>query len=84
MPGPAAAIFAGTTKLDGGIAFADSGAFRIDRLELTSRTARLAAGGSLTRDRVADLTLQPAPCPRRATSPGPARPRSASSSSTAA
>lgn len=58
MPGPAAAIFAGTTKLDGGIAFADSGAFRIDRLELTSRTARLAAGGSLTRDRVADLTLQ--------------------------
>ena len=58
MPGPAAAIFAGTTKLDGGLSFADSGAFRIDRLELTSRTARLAAGGSLTRDRVADLTLQ--------------------------
>lgn len=58
MPGPAAAVFAGTTKLDGGLAFADSGAFRIDRLELTSRTARLAAGGSLSPDRVADLTLQ--------------------------
>jgi translocation and assembly module TamB len=58
MPGPAAAVFAGTTKLDGGLAFADSGAFRIDRLELTSRTARLAAGGNLTKDRVADLTLQ--------------------------
>ncbi|MDP4003130.1 translocation/assembly module TamB domain-containing protein [Methylobacterium sp. NEAU K] len=58
VPGPAASVFAGTTKLDGGLAFADSGAFRIDRLELTSRTARLAAGGSLTRDRVADLTLQ--------------------------
>ncbi|QGY04191.1 translocation/assembly module TamB [Methylobacterium mesophilicum SR1.6/6] len=57
-PGPAASIFAGTTKLDGGLAFADSGAFRIDRLELTSRTARLTAGGSLTKDRVADLTLQ--------------------------
>ncbi|MCJ2054277.1 translocation/assembly module TamB domain-containing protein [Methylobacterium sp. J-070] len=57
-PGPAASVFAGTTKLDGGLAFADSGAFRIDRLELTSRTARLAAGGSLTKDRVADLTLQ--------------------------
>ncbi len=58
VPGPAASVFAGTTKLDGGLAFADSGAFRIDRLELTSRTARLAAGGSLTKDRVADLTLQ--------------------------
>jgi translocation and assembly module TamB len=58
VPGPAASIFAGTTKLDGGFAFADSGAFRIDRLELTSRTARLTAGGSLTKDRFADLTLQ--------------------------
>ncbi|WP_409566800.1 translocation/assembly module TamB domain-containing protein [Methylobacterium sp. E-046] len=57
-PGPAASVFAGTTKLEGGLAFADSGAFRIDRLELTSRTARLAAGGSLTKDRIADLTLQ--------------------------
>lgn len=58
VPGPAASVFAGTTKLDGGFAFADSGAFRIDRLELTSRTARLAASGSLTKDRIADLTLQ--------------------------
>ncbi|SDO00604.1 autotransporter secretion inner membrane protein TamB [Methylobacterium phyllostachyos] len=58
VPGPAASVFAGTTQLAGGFAFADSGAFRIDRLELTSRTARLTAGGSLTADRVADLTLQ--------------------------
>ena len=58
VPGPAASVFAGTTKLDGGLAFADSGAFRIDRLELTSRTAKLTAGGSLTKDRIADLTLQ--------------------------
>ncbi|MBP1183146.1 translocation/assembly module TamB domain-containing protein [Methylobacterium sp. PvR107] len=58
VPGPAASVFAGTTKLEGGLAFADSGAFRIDRLELTSRTARLAAGGSLSKDRIADLTLQ--------------------------
>lgn len=58
VPGPAASVFAGTTQLAGGLAFADSGAFRIDRLELTSRTARLTAGGSLTADRVADLTLQ--------------------------
>lgn len=58
VPGPAASVFAGTTQLAGGLAFADSGAFGIDRLELTSRTARLAAGGSLTKDRIADLTLQ--------------------------
>ncbi|MGH1575309.1 translocation/assembly module TamB domain-containing protein [Methylobacterium sp. P31] len=58
VPGPAASVFAGTTKLEGGLAFADSGAFRIDRLDLTSRTARLTAGGSLTKDRVADLSLQ--------------------------
>jgi translocation and assembly module TamB len=58
VPGPAASVFAGTTQLAGGLAFADSSAFRIDRLELTSRTARLAAGGSLSADRVADLTLQ--------------------------
>ncbi len=58
MPGPAAAVFAGTTQLAGGLAFADSGGFRIDRLDLTSRTAKLTAGGSLTADRVADLTLQ--------------------------
>ena len=58
VPGPAASIFAGTTKLDGGLSFADSGAFRIDRLELASRTARLSAAGGITADRVADLTLQ--------------------------
>ncbi|MDQ0448977.1 translocation/assembly module TamB domain-containing protein [Methylobacterium aerolatum] len=58
VPGPAASIFAGTTKLDGGLSFADSGAFRIDRLELASRTARLAASGGITADRVADLSLQ--------------------------
>ncbi len=58
VPGPAASVFAGTTQLAGGLAFADSGAFRIDRLELTSRTARLAAGGTLSADRIADLTLQ--------------------------
>ena len=57
VPGPAAVVFAGTTRLDGSLGFADDGAFRIDRLELTSRTARLAAGGTLARDRVADLTL---------------------------
>ncbi|GLS45037.1 translocation/assembly module TamB domain-containing protein [Methylobacterium brachythecii] len=58
VPGPAAAILSGTTKLEGSLGFADSGAFRIDRLELTSRTARLAATGGITADRVADLAIQ--------------------------
>ncbi|TXN20761.1 hypothetical protein FV217_16975, partial [Methylobacterium sp. WL9] len=58
VPGPAAAIFSGTTKLEGGLSFSDSGAFRIDRLDLTSRTARLNLGGGITADRVADLTIQ--------------------------
>ncbi len=58
VPGPAASVFAGTTQLQGALGFADSGAFRIDRLDLASRTARLSALGSITADRVADLTLQ--------------------------
>lgn len=58
VPGPAAAIFSGTTKLDGGMAFSDSGAFRIDRLDLTSRTARLGVGGTITADRIADMSIE--------------------------
>lgn len=58
VPGPAASVFAGTTKLEGSLGFADSGAFHIGRLELSSRTARLAASGGIGADRVADLTLQ--------------------------
>ena len=58
VPGPAASVFAGTTQLQGALGFADSGAFRIDRLELASRTAKLSALGGITADRIADLTLQ--------------------------
>lgn len=58
VPGPAAAIFAGTTKLEAGLGFSDGGAFRIERLELTSRTARLGIAGAIGSDRVADLTVQ--------------------------
>lgn len=57
VPGPAAAVFSGETKLDGGMAFADGGGFRIDRLDLASRTARLGIGGTLTADRVADFSI---------------------------
>ncbi|WP_246691628.1 translocation/assembly module TamB domain-containing protein [Methylobacterium sp. WL12] len=58
LPGPAAAVFSGTTKLDGALGFSDGGALRIDRLELASRTARLDARGTLDAARNADFTLQ--------------------------
>jgi translocation and assembly module TamB len=57
LPGPAAAVFSGRTKLDGGLHFSDSGAFGIDHLELASQTARLDARGTLTADRVADFIV---------------------------
>ncbi|WP_375409294.1 translocation/assembly module TamB domain-containing protein [uncultured Methylobacterium sp.] len=57
LPGPVAAIFSGQTRLDGGFRFADGGALAIDRLELASRTARLTVGGSLSADRIADVTV---------------------------
>ncbi|KMO17943.1 translocation/assembly module TamB domain-containing protein [Methylobacterium platani] len=58
MPGPLAAVFAGTTRLDGTLRFVDDGAVRVDRFELTSRTARLALNGGVDAARKADLTLQ--------------------------
>ena len=58
LPGPAAAVFSGVTKLDGSLRFADGGAFGIDRLELASRTARLEARGTLDAGRNADFTVQ--------------------------
>ncbi len=57
LPGPAAAVFSGTTKLDGALGFADAGGFRIDRLELASRTARLDIRGAVNAARLADLTV---------------------------
>ena len=58
MPGPLAAVFSGTTRLDGSLRFADDGAVRVDRFDLTSRTARLALAGAVDAARNADLTLQ--------------------------
>lgn len=58
LPGPAAAVFSGTTKLEGGLRIADSGALTLDRLELASRTARLEARGTLDAQRNADLLVQ--------------------------
>ncbi|WP_163594916.1 hypothetical protein, partial [Klebsiella pneumoniae] len=47
LPGPAAAVFAGTTQLDGSVGFADSGALSFERLEIASRTARLEMRGRI-------------------------------------
>ncbi|WP_444543589.1 translocation/assembly module TamB domain-containing protein [Methylobacterium dankookense] len=58
LPGPAAAVFSGTTKLEGGLRIADSGALTLDRLELASRTARLEAKGTLDAQRNADVLVQ--------------------------
>ncbi|HZD92585.1 MAG TPA: hypothetical protein VE224_21035, partial [Pseudolabrys sp.] len=57
LPAPAAPVFAGTTKLDGTVDFADSGAVTIEPLTVASQTAQLTARGTLSAQRVADLTI---------------------------
>jgi translocation and assembly module TamB len=57
LPPMAGAVFAGTTTLEGDIAFADDGAVTIARLDLASRNARLGITGGLSPDRVLDLAI---------------------------
>ncbi|ACL61536.1 translocation/assembly module TamB domain-containing protein [Methylobacterium nodulans] len=57
VPGPAAAVFAGTTRLDGSLRFGDDGSYRFERFDLTSRTARLTLAGGLDAARTLDLTV---------------------------
>jgi len=57
LPDPAAAVFAGTTRLDGAVAFADSGALDITALTVMSRTARLDVQGQLSLERIAQLRV---------------------------
>ena len=56
LPAPVAPVFAGVTRLDGSTRFLDGGAIALDTLSLTSRLARLDLSGTLTADRVVDLT----------------------------
>ena len=63
LPPMAAAVFAGTTALEGDIAFADDGAVNISRLDLVARNARLGVTGVLSPDRILDLALQAAAVP---------------------
>ncbi len=57
LPSLAAAVFAGTTRLDGAVAFADAGAIDITALTIKSRTARLDVQGRLSAERIAQLRL---------------------------
>lgn len=57
LPSVAAPIFAGTTQLNGNVAFADAGAITIAPLTVTSQTARLDINGGMSSDQIADLKI---------------------------
>ena len=57
LPSLAAPVFAGTTRLNGSIGFADRGAITISPLTVASRTARLDINGGLTADQIADVAI---------------------------
>ncbi|MCF8477400.1 MAG: hypothetical protein K9G60_10240, partial [Pseudolabrys sp.] len=57
LPSVAAPIFAGTTRLNGNVAFADSGAIAIAPVSVVSQTARLDIQGGLSADQIADLKI---------------------------
>lgn len=57
LPPLAAPVFAGTTRLNGNVAFADNGAITIAPLTVASQTARLDVNGAVSRDQIADVTI---------------------------
>lgn len=57
LPALAAPVFAGTTRLNGSISFADGGAITIAPLTVASQTARLDINGGLTADQIADFAI---------------------------
>lgn len=63
MPAPIAPVFAGSTRLDGAIGFADDGAIAIRRLAMVSALARLDVGGRYTADKMLDLRITAAALP---------------------
>lgn len=63
LPPIADAVFAGTTALDGDLAFADNGAVTISRLDLASRNARLGITGRLSADRLLAFRIEAAAVP---------------------
>lgn len=57
LPSLAAPVFAGTTRLNGNVSFADSGAIAIAPLTVASQTARLDINGTLSADQIADIAI---------------------------
>ncbi len=58
LPSVIQPIFAGTTRLNSSIGFAQSGAIRIEPLSVVSKLARMDIGGSVDAEQVADLTIR--------------------------
>ncbi len=63
MPAPVAPVFAGSTRLDGSVGFADAGGIDIRNLALVSALARLDVLGRYTADRQLDLRVTAAARP---------------------
>lgn len=57
MPAPVAPVFAGSTRLDGAVAFADAGGIDIRNLALVSALARLDVGGRYGADKMLDMRV---------------------------
>ena len=57
LPSLAAPVFAGTTRLNGNVSFADNGAIAIAPLTVASQTARLDINGGLSADQIADVSI---------------------------
>ncbi|PZR94544.1 MAG: hypothetical protein DI537_07255 [Stutzerimonas stutzeri] len=63
MPPPVAPVFEGSTRLDGTLAFADSGAVSVDQMALVSALARLDVNGLYGADKNLDFRITAAARP---------------------
>ncbi|WP_332685115.1 translocation/assembly module TamB domain-containing protein [Bosea sp. (in: a-proteobacteria)] len=63
MPPPIAPVFAGSTRLDGAVGFADDGAIAVEELALVSALARLDVKGLYGADKNLDFTVTAAARP---------------------
>lgn len=63
MPGPIAPVFAGSTRLDGSVGFADAGGIDIRNLALVSALARLDVLGRYNADKTLDMRVTAAARP---------------------
>jgi translocation and assembly module TamB len=63
MPPPVAPVFEGSTRLDGTVGFADSGAISVERLALVSALARLDVNGVYGADKTLDFKVTAAARP---------------------